>query len=212
MLEPAEIPLILRTFGVEVSGSRSEIVLEYLKLLIRWNEKINLTSTRDPRECLTRHFGESLFLSSLCTPQSPLIDVGSGAGFPGLALKIAIPELAVTLLEPSAKKRAFLREAARACGFDRVEVRPERFEDLVGKGVSQYFRTLTARAVGGHERLVSAASKIVSAGGRACLWVGRDDAAAIKGQYKTFGWHDPYPIPLSDQRVILIGVRQQANP
>ncbi|MGH9403017.1 MAG: 16S rRNA (guanine(527)-N(7))-methyltransferase RsmG, partial [Terriglobia bacterium] len=85
----------------------------YLGLLLRWNEKINLTAIRTPEECVTRHFAESLFLARHEQLNGRLLDIGSGAGFPGLALKVAVPELAVTLLEPVAKKRAFLKEVVR---------------------------------------------------------------------------------------------------
>ena len=99
------------------------------RLLLRWNEKINLTAIRNPAECVTRHFGESLFLAHHVNLQGSLLDIGSGAGFPGLALKIVFPELSVTLLEPVTKKRAFLKEAARVCGFSQVSVRGERLEE-----------------------------------------------------------------------------------
>ena len=124
---------LLEPFGVDLSSAQADQILAYLHLLLRWNEKINLTAIRDPEECVTRHFGESLFLAGHRQLHGDLLDIGSGAGFPGLALKIVFPGISVTLLEPVAKKRAFLKEAARACGFSQVAVRGERLEEFASR-------------------------------------------------------------------------------
>src|SRR5438128_6263048 len=134
-------------------------------MLLAWNRRINLVSATTPQECVTRHFGESLFLARWHRLQGRLLDVGSGAGFPGLALKIAWPDLATTLLEPVAKKRAFLKEVVRACGMA-VEVRSERLEEFMGRREGpvegdekrrRRFDSTTARAVGPVRRLTEIA-------------------------------------------------------
>ena len=131
MLDETRLRQLLEPFGLDLSSTQLGQTLAYLHLLLHWNQKINLTAIRNPEECVTRHFGESLFLARHVQLRGDLLDIGSGAGFPGLALKIASPEIPVTLLEPVAKKRAFLKEVARVCGFHQVAVRGERLEDLV---------------------------------------------------------------------------------
>src|SRR5208337_4107378 len=133
-------------------------VIAYLELLLRWNQKINLTALRDAPSCVRRHFGESLYLGRWVELNGKLLDIGSGAGFPGLCLKIIFPDLSVTLLEPVAKKRAFLKEAARVCGMNSVEVRGERLEDFAGGGAPPAYDAATARAVGHLEELMPLAS------------------------------------------------------
>jgi 16S rRNA (guanine527-N7)-methyltransferase len=182
-------------------------VLAYLGLLLHWNEKINLTAIRNPEECVARHFGESLFLAKHAALHGALLDIGSGAGFPGLALKIVFPALSVTLLEPVAKKRAFLKEAARVCGFTEVEVRPERLEEWTQTARPASFASATSRAVGKLERLVPLAAQCLEPGGRIFLWLTRDQASGLSGIACGLIWEEPLPIPLSRSGVILPGQR-----
>ena len=156
MLSEDTIRQLLEPFGLTLSTEQIGQVLSYLELLLRWNEKINLTSIRDPADCVRRHFGESLYLGRCVELSGKLLDIGSGAGFPGLCLKILFPELAVTLLEPVAKKRGFLKEAARVCEMSGVEVRRERLEEFADvAGAAESYDWATARAVGKPQELVS---------------------------------------------------------
>ena len=136
MMDEATVRRLLEPFGIDLSADQTSQLVAYLELLLRWNKKINLTGIRDGESCVSRHFGESLYLGRWVRLNGRLLDIGSGAGFPGLSLKIIFPDLSVTLLEPVAKKRAFLKEVARVCGMDLVEVRGERLEDFVGGPVS----------------------------------------------------------------------------
>ena len=207
MLSETRVRQLLEPFGLDLNSHQIGQVLAYLDLLLRWNQKINLTAIRDPEECLTRHFGESLFLAKHAEPDGALLDIGSGAGFPGLALKIVFPALAVTLLEPVAKKRAFLKEAARTCGFDKVEARPERLEEWGRTMQLASFDSATSRAVGKLERLVPLAARCLKPGGRIFLWLTRDQTAGLRSVESAFTWAAPLPIPLSRNSVILPGQR-----
>src|SRR3970040_314440 len=89
---------LLEPFGLSITAEQTDRLLAYLELLIRWNSKINLVGPASNEECVTRHFGESLFLQRWVDLNGSLLDIGSGAGFPGLALKIVCPGLEVTLL------------------------------------------------------------------------------------------------------------------
>jgi 16S rRNA (guanine527-N7)-methyltransferase len=203
MLDEARARAVLQPFGLELSGRQLAQILAYLELLLRWNRRINLTSLARPEDCLTRHFGESLFLARLLKLEGRLLDVGSGAGFPGLALKIVFPALRATLLEPVAKKRAFLNEAARACQFDGVEVRPERLEDYAPGAVGR-FDAATVRALGRLPETVRHLAPCLKPTGRLCLWLGRGQVASL-GQSSVIDWQEPVPLPLSESRVILVG-------
>src|ERR1039457_5516365 len=106
----------------ELTPAQLDQISTYIDLLQRWNARINLTAIRNEEEIVTRHFGESLFLarhlfpstSPPRHPESSVLDIGSGAGFPGVPIKIWAPGIHLTLFESNHKKTVFLREVARA--------------------------------------------------------------------------------------------------
>jgi len=203
---------LLAPFVLDLTSHQLGQVITYLDLLLRWNARINLTAVRTPEECVTRHFGESLYLSSWVELRGTNLDIGSGAGFPGLALKIAFPGLATTLLEPVAKKRAFLKEVARACRMESVEVRSERLEQFLdrapvegGDQKRSRFDSSTVRAVGEVRRLAEVATRGLMPGGKLCLWVGHRQALEVVRYVRSLAWEAPLPVPLAERREILIG-------
>ncbi len=104
----------------------------YLDLLLKWNARTNLTAIRDPEAIVTRHFGESLFLAThLPAGTETVLDLGSGAGFPGLPCQLLHPALSVTLAESQGKKAAFLHEVVRNLSLP-IEIHSGRAEALVG--------------------------------------------------------------------------------
>jgi 16S rRNA (guanine527-N7)-methyltransferase len=205
VLSPTTVSELLEPFGLVLTARQHEQVAIYLDLLLRWNPKINLTSVATAEECVTRHFGESLYPSRFVELEGPLVDIGSGAGFPGLALKIVLPRLPVTLLEPTAKKRAFLKEAARACGIDAVEVLGARVDDFTGQHRVPSFRSATARAVGSLHELVPGVARLLLPEGRLCLWLGEKQVQEITKIHVGFKWAAPIRLPLSLNRMILVG-------
>jgi 16S rRNA (guanine527-N7)-methyltransferase len=207
MLSERRVRELLEPFRVELASPQIGCLLTYLDLLVRWNERINLTGIRTPEQCVTRHFGESLYLARYLRLEGRLLDIGSGAGFPGLALKIAFPRLAATLLEPVAKKRAFIKEVARTCQMASVDVRGERLEQLVQQQPMPFYDAVTARAVGRPGRLVQEAVICLKVGGAVCLWLSHGQAASLAGTRSLVEWQSPIPLPLSRQREIWIGTR-----
>ena len=121
---PSRIAALLAPYlgGCSLSDAQLAQLATYLDLLLRWNARINLTAVRDPEQIVTRHFGESLFAARRLYPAGrklepgtwKLFDLGSGAGFPGLPIKIWAPALQATLLESNQRKATFLRELVRA--------------------------------------------------------------------------------------------------
>jgi 16S rRNA (guanine527-N7)-methyltransferase len=212
VIDDTRLAQLLSPFGISPATQQARTLLVYLDLLLRWNQRINLTAIRSPEECVTRHFGESFYFAQRVTLSGRLLDVGSGAGFPGLALKIVAPELAVTLLEPVAKKRAFLKEVARACGFDRVEVRGERLRDFCRLLPSARFDFVTARAVGRLEDLARDSAPCLAPGGRLCLWLTERQGAWLASQAIGFTWEAPIELPLGREREILVGRRIPEEP
>jgi 16S rRNA (guanine527-N7)-methyltransferase len=136
-----------RELDIELIDDRARACLLYLTELMKWNRKINLTAVRDEREIIIKHFLDSLSYRKGFEPRPALslLDMGSGAGFPALPLKIACPELTLTLVESVKKKASFLRHIIRTLGLDGVEVMDRRTEDLPGAMHSQY-DVVTARA------------------------------------------------------------------
>src|ERR1700732_3192820 len=104
----------LAEFHLGVNEQQVLQIQQYMGLLLKWNEAVNLTAIRDPLEILYRHFCESMFAASVVSlDNGRLADVGSGGGFPGLPLKIVRPELGLFLVESNVKKATFLAEAVR---------------------------------------------------------------------------------------------------
>ncbi len=127
-LDPAEARNLLergtRILGLPLAPEQIEQFLAYLDLLLKWNRRMNLTALRTPAEIISRHFLDSLLLLPHLPETGRLLDIGSGAGFPGLPLNIARPGLTIDLVEATAKKVSFLKEAVRRLGLSGVEVWP----------------------------------------------------------------------------------------
>src|SRR5580704_441500 len=199
-----EIAHILLPYGGKaLTDSQLASLAKYLELLTRWNQTIPLTSIQDDTEVVARHFGESSFAGPLLPmSRGRLADVGSGAGFPGLPLKIAFPELQVTFLEPNIKKCAFLREVQSALGLPGVDVVRNRYEDFHAAPGS--FDFVCSRALGGYKRLLLWSKVVLKPGGHVILWLGTEDSNLLT-RVKYWNWALPIKIPESRQRVLLMG-------
>ena len=119
--------------GISIPETLYQRLIAYLELLVRWNLRTNLTAVRDPEQIVGRHFGESLFAGAVLAGElgveATVLDLGSGAGFPGIPMQILVPEWCVTLAESQGKKAAFLREVVRVLEL-RAEVWAGRVESM----------------------------------------------------------------------------------
>ena len=214
----AELPASL-------SPSQLRNISTYIDLLLRWNARINLTAVRRPEEIVTRHFGESFFAARCLFPgnarvapelapvqaerspaeASDLVDFGSGAGFPGLPIKLWMPGLRVTLVESSQKKAVFLREVIRVLTLTQVDVFSGRAEHL-----AQRAPVVTLRAVERFDSALPVAAGLVAPGGRLALLIGQAQAERARQVLPSFRWLDPAPIPQSSRRVLLSGAAPQS--
>ena len=200
---------LLRPFyaGAELSPHLLDQLRIYLDLLLRWNARMNLTAIRDPEQIATRHFGESLFAGSVLRTGAQsgpkLADVGSGAGFPGIPIKLAMPDLELTLIESQNKKATFLREVVRALNLQGVNVFLGRAEEWKGPA-----DIVTLRAVEQFVRVLPVAAALVADGGELALLIGAGQVDAAR-QLLTDGWNwsDPVAVPDSATRVIAVAQR-----
>lgn len=139
----------LNKLAIDINGSKIEQFQKYLHLLIEYNKRINLTAITEPREIVIQHFldSASALQIAIFKPGMRILDVGSGAGFPGLPIKILAPELDVMLLDASKKRVTFLNKVLDALNLDKIAAVHGRAEDL---GHSQYreaFDIVISRAV-----------------------------------------------------------------
>lgn len=187
-----------------LSPDQLQNVKLYLDLLLKWNAKVNLTAIRSEEEVVTRHFGESFFAARELAKAAPeaasAADVGSGAGFPGLPIKLWLPEIDLTLIESNQKKAAFLREASRTLELDHTEVKAVRAEQLSSK-----YEIVTLRAVEQFERVLPVAFGLLAANAVLGLLIGSSQASVAKRLLPSLEWNEPIPIPNSDHRIIFIG-------
>ena len=207
MLSSRAVHKLLKPYELDLSDSQVEKVLTYLNLLLRWNEKINLTAIRNPEECVTRHFAESFLLSKAIPLAGSLMDIGSGAGFPGLALKILNPGMTVLLLEPVGKKRAFLKEVANICQLGSVSVAGTTIQEFSRQHAGESFDIITIRAVGNLPSVIPSAVDCLKAFGHLCLWIGSNQAEEILWTDLQIQWKDLIPIPFTRERRLLIGTK-----
>ncbi len=196
---------VASALNLPLTGPQTAQLAIHFSVLVHWNRRINLTAVRRSEEIAVRHFGESLFLVKLLRPTTGLlVDVGSGAGFPGLPVKIACPAIKAVLLEPTRKKAVFLKEVIRHCGLDGIEARAERLEEAAKGGLVGRASLVTLRAVALTPDLLSDLKKLLAPEGRLALFLGEQDALALKA-YDDLHWESPVPIPHSERRVVLIG-------
>jgi 16S rRNA (guanine527-N7)-methyltransferase len=172
---------ILRTgaeeLGIALTVERINSLFIYLAELKKWNRKINLTAITEDRDMVIKHVLDSLsYLKGFKpAPGLLLLDMGSGAGFPALPLKIAFPEIAVSLVESAKKKASFLRHIMRTLKLTGAEIIDKRTEELPGS-LSAFFDVVTARAFADMEKALSSAAPFLKEGGLMVLSRGPEEA------------------------------------
>jgi 16S rRNA (guanine527-N7)-methyltransferase len=176
----------LASLGLPLDATARRALSDHARLLLAWNRAINLTSITDPERLAVLHVLDSLSAAPLLLRAGAmrLADLGSGGGYPGLPLAVALPETRVTLIDSIAKKTRFLEAAVHATGLSsRVEVataRAEALENEIRKGRRRPFDVVTARAVGAMGRLVELAFPLLARGGRLIAWKRGDVAAEVE--------------------------------
>ncbi|MEE4249344.1 MAG: 16S rRNA (guanine(527)-N(7))-methyltransferase RsmG [Alcanivoracaceae bacterium] len=134
----------IAALGIELSPLQQQQLLDYVGLLSKWNKAYNLTAVRDPVDMVVRHLLDSLSVLPY-VQATEIIDVGTGAGIPGIPLAIALPSLKVTLLDSNGKKTRFARQAALELGLTNVEVvqaRAKQYRNASPQVISRAFASL----------------------------------------------------------------------
>ena len=141
----------LQQMGLELSQAQQQKLLKYLALLMKWNRAYNLTAIRDPEEMVSRQLLDSLSILPLIHGRR-ILDVGTGAGLPGIPLAICLPDVSFTLLDSNGKKIRFVQQVKLELGLDNVEVQHSRVEQLDNV---MGFDTITSRAFAALPKMVA---------------------------------------------------------
>jgi len=203
-LDTANISRLLEPF-IQLDEMRLAAISKYIDLLIKWNARINLTAIRVPQEIVQRHFGESLFAAQRILAEEPVksaIDLGSGAGFPGVPFALLAPESEVTLIESNQKKSTFLKELIYVLGLRNVKAFSGRAESY-----SQSADLVMLRAVEKFGEVLPLARKLVLPGGRLTLLIGTSQIELAGGLLPGVRWQEPLAIPGGHSRVLLVGTK-----
>lgn len=175
-----------RAFGVELTTVQQEQFEQYYRLLVEWNERFNLTAITEYTAVQLKHFVDSLsavpYLTGAAAGGKSLIDVGTGAGFPGMPLAIALPALNVTLLEATTKKVAFLDEVVRELALENTRTVRGRAEEYARDGKArEAYDFCAARALAPMRTLVEYTLPLVKVGGRVIAYKAVDAAEEAQG-------------------------------
>ena len=199
----------LGEFQISIDSEQVFLIQQYIAILLRWNEKLNLTAIRDPLEILYRHFCESMFAGgAIPVDKGRLADIGSGPGFPGIPLKIARPELELCLVESNVKKGTFLAEVVRELKLANSRVLISRYEEL-GEEIAP-LDYVCSRAVGEFGPFLAWSGSAQVQARQVILWIGgRDLEEAQKS--KNWEWREPILIPRSLQRYLLVGKKKEMS-
>jgi 16S rRNA (guanine527-N7)-methyltransferase len=211
-----------------LSPTQLQSISTYIDILLHWNARINLTAIRTPEEIVTRHFGESLFAARHLFPKvypvSPVppvvkafevdfaearsptaearvADLGSGAGFPGIPIKLWAPNIALTLIESSQKKATFLRELARALTLMDINIQAVRAEALP----PSTFDLVTLRAVERLPKVLPTAANLLAPSGRLALLISSSQLDTARSTLPHLTWSPPIQVPQSESRLLLVG-------
>jgi len=188
-----------------IDAAHAPALLAYLAELLKWNAAYNLTSVREPEAMVTRHLLDSLVLHPHV--RGPLLDVGSGAGLPGIPLAIADPALAVTVLDSNGKKVRFLRHAVRALKLGNVTVVEARVEDYKP---DRPFAVITSRAFASLNDFFIGSEHLLAAGGHWLAMKGKLDPQETQDLPAGVGIVDikPLKVPgLAEARHLVIAAR-----
>jgi len=183
-----ELGELATRLGVSLPRPRAESVVAFGDLLLQWAKVINLTGASSLEILVRRHFSDSLAAAKVLPPNIDFVDVGSGGGLPGIPLLLMRPDLRATLVEPTAKRVAFLRTAVRSAG---LQGRAQVIAGRVGPGEAVEagsWSAALARAVWSPEEWVSAGTRLVKPGGITLAYCVSSAEAERLGPLEAFGY------------------------
>ncbi|UNK18481.1 16S rRNA (guanine(527)-N(7))-methyltransferase RsmG [Paenibacillus sp. N3/727] len=202
--------------GITLNEKQLDQFENYYKILVEWNEKMNLTGITDRDQVYTKHFYDSVSLAFYIDMEkvSSLADIGSGAGFPGIPLKICFPHLRLTIVDSLNKRINFLKHVADSIGLEQVELLHGRAEEIARKhGHRDGFDLVTARAVARMAVLNEFCLPFVKVGGQFAAMKGSDPSDELKEASRslkelrgTLGKVHSFSLPVeeSDRHIVVI--------
>ena len=224
-MEIEEFSNLIKLYGKEISIEFSELQVErfykYMNLLIEWNEKINLTAITEPKEIIIKHFIDSLTILKDIKGKNTLVDVGTGAGFPGIPLKIMNEEIKITLLDSLNKRINFLNEVIKELDLRNIETIHSRVEEAgKNKKYRESFDIATARAVANLSTLSEYMLPLVRVGGKSICMKGSEVGEELQNSKKAISILggeieniDNFQLPKSDMmRNIVIIKKVKSTP
>lgn len=219
-IDKARLSGLFSSRNIPISDAQAEHFAKYAALLVEWNQKINLTAITEPEEIEEKHFLDScLPFMDIDIPQgASVVDVGTGAGFPGIPLKILRPDIELTLLDSLQKRIVFLETACAAIGADAKAIHG-RAEEIGRADLRESFDIATARAVARLSVLCEYCLPFVKVGGVFVALKGRDCAEEIRLAYtaiRTMGGEIAktieYNLPSGDGRTAVIIIKVKPTP
>jgi 16S rRNA (guanine527-N7)-methyltransferase len=169
-----------KAIEIDLDHTQNRLFSAHAIELIKWNQKINITTITDPIAVASNHFLDSLVPARLIPPEAAMLDIGSGGGFPGIPLKVLLPKLSVTLIDASRKKVSFLKHVIRTLKLDNIETLHMRAEDLaVHPSFINRFDIIISRALSSLEYFVRLALPLLSGRGVIIAMKGGVDKAEL---------------------------------
>ena len=165
MIDKARLATKCSTWNITLTPTQLDLLDKYAELLVSYNEKVNLTAITSPEGIEDRHFADSLLFAAQPEVEGKMVDVGTGAGFPGIVAKIYKPDLQLTLMEPTGKRVDFLKYVCAELGLTGVEFAKERAEEAARKVWREQFDIASARAVAALPVLSEYCLPLVKVGG-----------------------------------------------
>ena len=214
---------VYRQVGLKLTAHQMKLLAQYEKELLEWNERTNLTAIRDSEEVRIKHFLDSLTCIQAMkdNPGKRIVDIGSGAGFPGLVLKIVYPGVQLTLVDSVGKKIDFCRHMVKKLGIENVETLQERAENI-GQAPSyrEQFDWAVARAVASLPVLSEYLLPLVRVGGHMLAMKGESGPAeshAAEHALKMLGGHLRQLLPVTlpgvvEERYLVVVDKVAATP
>ena len=179
MIDKERLAQKCSTWNIVLSGAQLDLLDRYAEILVDYNQKVNLTAITSPEGIEDRHFADSLLFAAQPEVTGKLVDVGTGAGFPGVVAKIFKPDLQLTLMEPTGKRVDFLKYLCGELGLTGVEFAKERAEEAARKIWREQFDIAGARAVAALPVLCEYCLPFVKVGGTFCAMKGAKGAEEL---------------------------------
>lgn len=219
MIDKERLGTKAEQYGIALTGTMLDKLDAYAECLVEYNQKVNLTAITDPEGIENKHFIDSLLFASQPEVAGSMVDVGCGAGFPGLVTKIYKPELELCLMEPTGKRVEFLKYAAQVLGLTGIEFAKERAEEAARKKWREAFDLASARAVAALPVLSEYCLPLVKEGGVFLAMKGasgEEELNAAKGAIQKLGGKFVedrlFQLPGGDERQLILVKKVRPTP